>query len=129
MSARIVFDTSALIALLRNEPGADKVASWVGQAAMSAVNLQELVKGLLKRGLHLSVIEEIVDDLRLEVHDHDRDAAFAAATLVEATTQYGSGLGDRSCMALAIKLGIPVLTTDKAWGKVVVEGLKVEVVR
>lgn len=129
MSARIVFDTSAVIALLRNEPGAEKVASWVGQAAMSAVNLQELVKSLLARGLAMSVIEEIVADLRLEIHDHDRDAAFAAAALVEVTQAYGSGLGDRSCMALAIKLGVPTLTADKAWTKVHAEGLRVEAVR
>ncbi|MBB3952962.1 PIN domain-containing protein [Aureimonas jatrophae] len=129
MSARIVFDTSAVIALLRDEAGAEKVAPFVGQAAMSAVNLQELVKGLLTRGLALAVIEEIVSDLRLEIHDHDRAAAFAAAALVEATKEHGSGLGDRSCMALAIQLGIPVLTADKAWGKVKVEGLRVETVR
>ena len=129
MSSRIVFDTSAVIALLRNEPGADAVAAWVGQAAMSAVNLQELVKGLLLRGLALPVIEEIVADMRLEIHDHDRDAAFAAAGLVDVTKQFGSGLGDRSCMALAIKLGVPALTADKAWAKVKADGLRVEAVR
>lgn len=129
MSSRIVFDTSAVIALLRNEAGADKVAAWVGQAAMSAVNLQELVKSLASRGLALPVIEEIVSDLRLEIHDHDRAAAFAAAALVQATKEHGSGLGDRSCMALAIQLGVPVLTADKAWAKVRVEGLRVETVR
>lgn len=118
-----------MIALLRDEPGADKVASLVGQAAISAVNLQELVKSLLLRGLALPIIEEIVSDLRMEIHDHDRDAAFAAATLVEATKTYGSGLGDRSCMALAIKLGVPALTTDKAWTQIRVEGLRVETAR
>lgn len=35
----VVFDTSAVIALLRGEPGAGMVAGQVGQAAMSAVNL------------------------------------------------------------------------------------------
>ncbi len=129
MSARIVFDTSAVIALLRAEPGAETVALWVGQAAMSAVNLQELVKSLLGRGLALPVIEEIVSDLRLEIHDHDRAAAFAAAALVDATKEHGSGLGDRSCMALAIQLGVPVLTADKAWAKVHLKGLRVEQVR
>lgn len=129
MNARIVFDTSAVIALLRDESGAETVASWVGQAAMSAVNLQELVKSLLARGLALPVIEEIVSDLRLEIHDHDRAAAFAAAALIEVTEEHGSGLGDRSCMALAIKLGVPVLTADKAWAKVQTEGLRVENIR
>ncbi|KQQ17627.1 twitching motility protein PilT [Methylobacterium sp. Leaf123] len=128
MSA-VVFDTSAVIALLRSEPGAAIVAARVGQAAMSAVNLQELVKALILRGLALPVIEEVVQELRLDLHAHDREAAFAAARLTEATRQHGSGLGDRTCMALAMKLGVPVLTSDRAWAKLKIPGLEVEVVR
>lgn len=128
MSA-VVFDASAVIALLRGEPGAAVVAGRVGQAAMSAVNLQELVKALILRGLAIPVIEEMVQELRLDLHAHDREAAFAAARLTEATRLHGSGLGDRSCMALAMKLGLPVLTTDRAWAKLKIPGLTVEVVR
>lgn len=128
MSA-VVFDTSAVIALLRGEPGAALVASRVGQAAMATVNLQELVKALILRGVALPVIEEMIQELRLDLHAHDREAAFASARLTEATRQRGSGLGDRSCMALAIKLGVPVLTADRAWAKLKLPGLSVEVVR
>jgi ribonuclease VapC len=125
----VVFDTSAVIALLRGEPGAALVAGRVGQAAMSAVNLQELIKALILRGVAPPVIEEMIQELRLDLHVHDRDAAFASARLTEATRQHGSGLGDRSCMALAIKLGVPVLTADRAWAKLKLPGLSVEVVR
>lgn len=113
MSA-VVFDTSAIIALLRGEAGAALVACRVGQAAMSAVNLQELIKALILPGFVISVIEEMVQELRLDVHAHDREAAFSAGRLTEATRSHGSGLGDRTCMALAIKLGVPVLTADRA---------------
>ena len=61
--------------------------------------------------------------------DLTREAAFAVAVLVDATKQYGSGVGGRSCMALIINLGVPALTADKAWAKVVAEGLSVEMVR
>lgn len=127
MSA-VVFDASAVIALLRGEAGAALVASRVGQAAMSAVNLQELVRALMLRGVALAVIEEMVQELRLDVHPHDREAAFAAARLTEATRKLGSGLADRSCMALAIKLGVPVLTADRTWAKLKIRGLVVEIV-
>ncbi|KMO17496.1 PIN domain-containing protein [Methylobacterium indicum] len=125
----VVFDTSAVVALLRGEPGADAVAGRVGQAAMSTLNLQELVKALLLRGLTRPVIEEMVQELRLDLHAHDREAAFAAAFLTGATRHHGSGLGDRTCMALAMKLGVPVLTTDRTWASLEIPGLSVEVIR
>ncbi|SFL12357.1 hypothetical protein SAMN05192568_100164 [Methylobacterium pseudosasicola] len=96
---------------------------------MSAVNLQELVKALLLRGLDLPVIETLVQNLRLDIHAHDREAAFAAALLTDATRQFGSGIGDRTCIALAVKLRLLVLTTDRAWAKISVFGLTVELVR
>ncbi len=65
-------------ALARRRAGSEVVAAHVGQAAMSTVNLQELVKALLLRGLTQSVIEEMVQELRLDLHAHDREAAFAA---------------------------------------------------
>lgn len=129
MSAAVVLDSSAAIALLRNEPGAEVVADYIGRAAISAVNLQELVKSLALRGLEPAVIGEIVAELRLDVHPHDQDAAFAAGLLVKATERYGSGIGDRSCMALAVELGVPVLTTDREWAEVQVEGLSARIIR
>jgi len=125
----VVFDTSAVIALLRDEPGAALVAGHIGQAAMSTVNLQKLVKALILRGLSEPHIAEMVQELRLDLHAHDRADAFASARLTEATRRQGSGLGDRTCMALAIKLGLPVLTADRAWAELSVPGLTVEVIR
>ncbi|WP_375429425.1 type II toxin-antitoxin system VapC family toxin [uncultured Sphingomonas sp.] len=124
-----VLDASAVLALIRDEPGGDKVATHVGRAAISAVNLQEVVKELLVSGLDEPVIRELLDELRLEVRAHDAEAAYAAAALHEQTRQYGRGLGDRSCMALAISLGVPALTADREWRKVKVKGLKLEQAR
>lgn len=53
----------------------------------------------------------------------------AAAGLYLATKQYGSGLGDRTCMALAMAQGLPALTADQAWGKIAVAGLTIQTIR
>ncbi|PAX06319.1 PIN domain-containing protein [Sphingomonas lenta] len=124
-----VLDASAVLALVRDEPGGDKVAPHVGRAAISAVNLQEVVKELMLSGLEQPVIRELLAELRLDVHTHDADAAFAAAALHEHTKEFGRGLGDRSCMALAITLGVPAITADREWRKVKVDGLKLEHLR
>lgn len=125
----VVLDASAVLALIRDEPGGDKVAPYVGRAAISAVNLQEVIKELLVSGLPEPVIGELLGELRLEVRAHDANAAYAAAALHEQTKAYGRGLGDRSCMALAISLGVPALTADREWRKVKVKGLRLEQVR
>jgi ribonuclease VapC len=127
--AAIVLDASALIALFRDEPGADVVADHIGDAIISAVNLQEVVKALLRRGIALDIARKMIAGLHLEVRSHDAQSAFAAAALWHATEKFGSGLGDRSCMALAIAEGLPVLTTDKAWAELTITGLEVRLAR
>lgn len=125
----VVLDASAVLALVRDEPGADKVAPHIGRAPISAVNLQEVIKELLLSGLDEAITRELLDELRLDVRAHDVGAAYAAAGLHAQTRQYGRGLGDRSCLALAMQLGIPALTADREWKKVRVKNLKLEHIR
>ena len=124
-----VLDVSAVLALIRDEPGADAVAEHVGRAAVSAVTLHEVVEELMASGLDEPVIHELVAELRLEVRAHDTDAAYAGAALQERTKRYGRGLGDCACLALGLALGVPVLTADREWERLEVEELKIEVVR
>jgi len=124
----VVMDASAVLALVRDEPGADKVGPYVGRAAISAVNLQEVIKELLLSGIDAAPIRELLDEL-LDVRAHDVEAAYAAAGLHAQTREFGRGLGDRSCLALAMQLGVPALTADREWKKVKIKGLKVEHIR
>ena len=71
----------------------------------------------------------ILGELALDVRAHDTEAAYAAAELWEKTQEYGRGLGDRSCMALGLQLGLPVLTADREWKKVKVRGLQLKHLR
>ncbi len=120
-----VLDASAVIALLREERGADVIAGYADDALISAVTLQEVVKVLLADGAAVIVARNMVDSLSLEVRPHDAEAAWTAALLWEATKTKGSGLGDRTCMALAIAEGLPAITTDKAWSDLAIPGLTV----
>ena len=124
-----MLDASAVLAMLRDEPGAETVAATIGRAAISAVNLQEVAKELLREGASLNATRAVLDELNLDLHPHDREAAYAAAALYEPTKQYGRGLGDRSCMALGLQLGVPVITADNEWRNVRVDGLTIEHVR
>lgn len=125
----VVFDASAILALLRNENGAEIVSSHIGDGLISAVNLQEVVKELVRRGISLNASLEMLDALHLDVRAHDRQGAIAAAALYSETHKHGCGLGDRTCMALAIAEKLPALTADKVWERVEAAGLQVKLVR
>ena len=125
----VVLDASAVLAMLREEPGGDVVAGHVGRAAISAVNLQEVAKEMLREGASLEAARAVLDELGLDVRPHDAEAAYRAAGLYEQTKQHGRGLGDRTCMALGLQLGVPVLTTDREWRLVEVEGLMLQHIR
>jgi ribonuclease VapC len=127
--ARAVFDASAVVAVLGDEPGAALLGGYLGDALVSAVNLQEVVTILLRRGTALDAASRMIAGLRLEIRAHGATDAYAAAELHAATKVFGAGLGDRSCMALAISEGLPAVTTDKAWAKLAIPGLKVILAR
>lgn len=126
--AAYVLDGSALLCLLFEEPGADRVEAALGSACISAANLAEVVGKLVDRGVPA---EEAVADLRgidLEVVAMDRAQAEAAGRLRGATRAAGLSFGDRACLALAQSLGATALTTDRPWTDLDC-GIVVEVVR
>ncbi len=116
-----VLDASALLAYLQGEPGASVVAEALVQgAAISAVNWAEVLSKLAERGqdpdtvaTHLS--EHGLLDKAILVYPLDENLARAIAKLHNGTRNVGLSLGDRACLALALSLNLPALTTDRAW--------------
>jgi len=51
------------------------------------------------------------------------------ARLRSVTKSAGLSLGDRSCLALARRLGLPVLTADRAWADLPRLGVTVRLLR
>ncbi len=52
-----------------------------------------------------------------------------AAALQPLTQKHGLSIADRLCLALAMELGVPALTTDRAWANLALDGLQIELVR
>ncbi len=117
-----------MMAVIQNERGADAVLARIDGAAMSAVNLQELVSKFADRGLTEPDVDRMLDDISVTVHPHDAAQARVAGLLRVSTRAAGLSLGDRSCLALAVTLDAPVLTADRAWAALDV-GVTIEVIR
>lgn len=131
---RAVLDASALLAYLKGEPGGEKVKEvLVQRAAISAVNLAEVGAKLADWGQDPT---QLLGFLRgrgilgqaIEVFPFTEEDALEAARLRPLTRPMGLSLGDRACLALARRLGLPALTADATWEGLDV-GVKVEVVR
>jgi PIN domain nuclease of toxin-antitoxin system len=110
-----VWDASALLSLLLREPGADKLASRLPEAAMSAVNLAEVAAKLLEVGGAPEMTRQVLQGLPIEIHELTEDQAYRTAELRASTKSLGLSLGDRACLALASSLDLPALTADRAW--------------
>jgi PIN domain nuclease of toxin-antitoxin system len=101
----VVLDAFALLALIQDEPGSERVAEVLDGAVISAINLAEVVSRLADRGLPGVAIRRQVERLDLGAVPVDADLAYAAGLLRPATRRLGLSLGDRVCIALAGRLG------------------------
>jgi PIN domain nuclease of toxin-antitoxin system len=110
-----VLDSSALLAYLNGESGADMVAGFIGDALVSSVNLAEVVIKLVDRTGSLDVARATLGIAELDVVDFTRSLAEQTGALVTRTRSRELSLGDRACLALAAREGLPVVTADRAW--------------
>jgi ribonuclease VapC len=125
-----VLDASALLALLLAEPGHERVRAVIADAAITAVNLGEVVGHLARNGGAEADIRQILAPLPFELIPFGEELAYAVGLLVPATRAAGLSFGDRACLALARQLGVRSLTADRAWSGVAPSiGVEVELIR
>ena len=126
----MVLDASAVLALLLEEPGADRVTEAIlAGAQMTTANFSEVATKYVLRG---AVAEARALQTRLPVAfvSIDQDLALRAALMAQATQSAGLLLGDRLCLALAQRSGDGALTADHMWLKVAeAVGVVVELIR
>lgn len=126
-----MLDASALLAWLREEPGAEYVERVLDGARISAVNLSEVLQKSLAAGLtssETSPLPEELGTLGLSVVDFGTREAGVAAELWSVTRSLGLSLADRACLATAICLERPAMTADLGWEGIEWEGLSVELI-
>lgn len=118
--SKLVFDSSAILAIYYNEPGKKKTQSLLEEAdpIISSVNLCEVFTKLLEDGLKADQISESFHALEIKVIDFDARDAVKAAELRGVTKRLGLSLGDRACIALAIENKTTAVTADRKWKKV-----------
>jgi ribonuclease VapC len=120
-----ILDASALVAFLHEEEGAAEVADAVSRSAsISAVNWAETLSKFAERGVQASGLASDLEEQGLlhgllEVVPLTAEDAIVIADLRPRTKELGLSLGDRACLALALRLQLPVLTADRTWAHLI----------
>ena len=117
MNETYVLDASAVLCLLQEEKGAERVAEALPAAIIGAVNYSEVVGKLVETGIDEATVNGLIDKLQLTVIPFDRIQARLAGALRAATRKFGLSLGDRACLALAAAEGATALTCERIWTK------------
>jgi PIN domain nuclease of toxin-antitoxin system len=124
----VILDASAMLALLFAERGAESVFPQAKGGLLLSVNFAEVIQRAIQAGGTAEEAESRIDLLEIAVVPFDRALARIAAELRESTSIIGASLADRACLALGLSTGLPILTCDRAWGRLEL-GLDIRMIR
>ena len=112
-----MLDSSAILAVILEELGADLVAENLSAALISTVNVAETYTIATHRGLSADLVRGFLNYQGIEIVPLSPYDAEVAGRMITLTAKSGLSLGDRCCLALGLSRKAQVLTSDRAWLK------------
>jgi PIN domain nuclease of toxin-antitoxin system len=108
-----VVDASVVLAGLQEEAGSEEAEPMLMEGVIGAANWSEVLQKSHQAGAPAETVGRLLASFGLRVDDVIRADGEAAAAL----WRRGSGvsLADRLCLALGLRLGATVATTDADW--------------
>lgn len=112
---RAVWDASAVLMVLKSEPGWERLVAELDRAVIGSVNLAEVAGKLIEAGMPADDARRAIESLAFEVIPFNEEHAYLCGSLRPPTRSHGLSLGDRACLAVALAAELPVLTADRRW--------------
>jgi len=111
-----VLDASAILALVHNEPGADRVSEALPGSMLSTVNLAEVVGKLVDANIEASQLQTLLVSAGVTIEPFLAGDAELAGAMRSLPGGRALSLGDRCCLALTVRSDPPeVITGDRVW--------------
>lgn len=113
---RCVFDASAMLSFILNREGADVVAACLDDSVMHATTWTEMLTQL-SRVENVMHPDQVAAGLkkRLIIDVGQPEDAERAGALSNLGPRSGLSLGDRYTLAIAARLGLPIVTAHRHW--------------
>jgi ribonuclease VapC len=111
-----VVDASVVLAWLQDEPGGDGAERYLVEGMIGAANWSEVLQKSRQHGAQAGLVARLLISFGLQVVEVTADDGERAADLWVAGSTLS--LADRLCLALGLRLGLAVVTTDRAWRSV-----------
>ena len=127
--SKVVLDSSALIALIKNEKGAEVVEPLMGRIVMSAINIAEVAGILIDLGMSHEECKNSIEPFVDLIVPLDLQQAFEIALLKKLTKDKGLSIGDRACIALGTAMNLPIYTADKIWQSLNLKDAEIVLIR
>jgi ribonuclease VapC len=119
---------SALLALIFNEPGSDRVRDLIDDSQIHTVNLAEVMRKLVALGMPVDEVIAHIEDLEIEtIPELNRENVVQIARLTPEAKRVGLSLGDCVCLVVAESMGLTAVTADRSWEEI--QGRKVNVLQ
>jgi PIN domain nuclease of toxin-antitoxin system len=110
-----LLDSSALLAVVFGERGAEVVAPLLKDSAIHSVQVAEVVKKLASRGVPQAQAESLIARLAVPVIGtfRDEEALYSRRYCAK-----GLSLGDRICLTVADRESLTAVTAEHRWQQV-----------
>ncbi|MFW6358535.1 MAG: type II toxin-antitoxin system VapC family toxin [Chroococcales cyanobacterium] len=95
---------------------------------MSSVNWAEVMQKSVAAGVEVDGLLHDLQALGLRIEPFTVEDGEMTGRLWEQTRQAGLSLGDRACLSLGLRLGVPVLICDRAWASLSLS-VKIQAIR
>jgi PIN domain nuclease of toxin-antitoxin system len=113
---RYLLDASALLSILLEERGSERVNRILDRSRIHAANLAEVVARLVRAGMPPEAAVAALHELDLDVDELFGAAeAEACGTLQGSRRDLGLSLGDCLCLTAAAWSGAVAVTADRCW--------------